>query len=166
MAADLKESFVSFVCCFVSGRPPSASQPGCISPCPVARLPKGTHPHGGDRRGSLPEREVIETEVTPGDPEGGGTSWLEGVLQANRYREPGAKSTATDQVGAFVGQEGRSLRHPREREAALRGWAWLSWARPVYGPLPPARDGVMADGLPGTWARDRRPQGSGPEVIG
>ena len=34
--------------------------------------------------------------------------------------------------------------HPGDREAALRGWAQLNWARSVWGALFPDHDGVMS----------------------
>lgn len=34
--------------------------------------------------------------------------------------------------------------HLGDREAALRGWAQLSWARSVWGALFPDHDGVMS----------------------
>lgn len=66
-----------------------------------------------------------------------GPAGLEGFLQYRRCREPGAKSTAMDQVGGLVAAPGGQRSSPR-------GWAQLSWARSVWGALFPDHDGVMS----------------------
>lgn len=98
-----------------------------------------------------------------------GTSWLEGLLQDPRSRQPGLKSTGLGQVGVIVGEG---------REAwASRGWRSSpeGVSKAHYRALFPAHHRTMADGPPTAprmtvlqpcGIQEKRSPRSGQEVVG
>lgn len=85
---------------------------------------------GEDREGSLQVPEVTGShqEVLRV-----GTSWLEGLLQDHKFRQPGVKSAGMDQVGVIVGA-GREVWAPGGQRGSPEGVATCI-AGPYFRPI-------------------------------